>query len=247
MNAAHIHPMIVHFPIVLLLSLAVFDLIAGFLGYNLAGGAVGVYFATAKKPTVSVVSASNWMLSYMPNQTYLYGVVSSDASQTITQDAERPVLEVLVSVGDTVQVGDPLLRYDATKDALDLEEKQLKLEKLQLELAAAYKEYERYARRPYATETPSPSNTPAPDAEAIGAKRLAAQGSGRVYFDLSAPTGGNGTHFDGGDTADSAPGGSAGVAGVRGSGGGPGTFDFENSTQYQGGFGGPGWIEFIWT
>lgn len=41
MNAAHIHPMIVHFPIVLLLSLAVFDLIAGFLGYNLAGGAVG--------------------------------------------------------------------------------------------------------------------------------------------------------------------------------------------------------------
>ena len=60
-------------------------------------------------------------------------------------------------------------------------------------------------------------------------------------------TGGNGTHFDGGDTADSAPGGSAGVAGVRGSGGGPGTFDFENSTQYQGGNGGPGWIEFIWT
>lgn len=60
-------------------------------------------------------------------------------------------------------------------------------------------------------------------------------------------TGGNATHFDGGDTADGAPGGSAGVAGVRGSGGGPGTFDFENSIQYQGGNGGPGWIEFIWT
>ncbi len=41
MNAAHIHPMIVHFPIVFLLTLAAFDLIAGFLGYDLAQGAVG--------------------------------------------------------------------------------------------------------------------------------------------------------------------------------------------------------------
>lgn len=59
MNAAHIHPMIVHFPIVFLLTLAAFDLIAGFLGYNLAEGAVG-----AVSGGLSVLGGAGAVIAY---------------------------------------------------------------------------------------------------------------------------------------------------------------------------------------
>lgn len=115
-----------------------------------------------KKTPVEVERASNWMLGWMPNQMQLYGSISSDRSQQILYNKDMTVLEVLVKEGDTVKVGDPLLRYDATLDTIDLELKELEMQKLQYELADYYKEYKRYAREEYPRTIPSPTPTPSP-------------------------------------------------------------------------------------
>ncbi len=168
-------------------------------------GGIAAYVRFAPKKTVDVTPASNWMMSYMPNQSYLYGIVTSDASQIVTKSEDRTVLEMFVSTGDTVAVGDPLVRFDTTKDELTLEEKQLERVKLYNTLAAAYKEYARYARKPY--PSPLPSDTPLPEdtASATAAPVLSRAGggssvvrlaAGRVRRDLSAPTGGDGSSGD---------------------------------------------------
>ena len=80
---------------------------------GLLGGGVFAYLKFRKVPPCEVYPAMQWMMSYMPNQTYLYGIVTSDASQIVSKDPDRTVLEILVHPGDVVSVGDPLLRYDA--------------------------------------------------------------------------------------------------------------------------------------
>ena len=91
---------------------------------GLFGGSVFAYVKLRKPTPCEVYPAMNWMMSYLPNQSYLYGIVTSDASQIITKSTDRNVLEVLVSPGDVVSVGDPLLRYDATRAQLSFEENQ---------------------------------------------------------------------------------------------------------------------------
>lgn len=131
---------------------------------GLAGGGVFAVLRFTGNKTVDVVPASDYLLSYMPNQTYISGSVVSDAAQNVYKEEDMKILEVLVQPGQQVSVGDPLLRYDATLDSIALAEKQLEREKLFLELEEAYKEYQRYARTPYPrtipTATPAPTATP---------------------------------------------------------------------------------------
>ena len=153
----------------------------------LIAGGIFAYFKFRKQKPCTVYPAMQWLMSYMPNQTYLYGIVTSDASQVVTQDSDREVLEILVQPGQTVSIGDPLLRYDATRTQLEYEQKLLELEKLENKLRDAYKEYRRYAREDYEEPllTPTPSPTPRVRKSsaangAAGARRLGA----RVYRDL---------------------------------------------------------------
>ena len=95
-------------------------IIACVLCIGLLAGGVFAYLKFRKVPPCEVYPAMQWMMSYMPNQTYLYGIVTSDASQVVLKSADRNVLEILVKPGDTVTVGDPLLRYDATRAELPL-------------------------------------------------------------------------------------------------------------------------------
>ena len=102
----------------------------------LFGGSIFAYVKLRKPTPCEVYPAMNWMMSYLPNQSYLYGIVTSDASQIITKTNDRNVLEVLVSPGDVVSVGDPLLRYDATGTQLSYEQSVLELAKLENRLRA---------------------------------------------------------------------------------------------------------------
>ncbi len=168
-------------------------LIAGLL----AGG-VFAYLKLRKPKPCTVYPAMQWLMSYMPNQTYLYGIVTSDASQLVTQDPNRTVLEILVQPGQTVSIGDPLLRYDATRTQLEYEQKKLELVKLENKLREAYLEYRRYAREDFEEPllTPTPSPTPrarSNEAQTGGARRLGARA---YFFDLSSPNSGAGSEFD---------------------------------------------------
>ena len=95
---------------------------------GLVGGGVFAIVRYSGKQSVTAYLAGSYLLNYMPDQSYIYGNVTSDASQTIYKDEDKKILEILVQPGQKVSVGDPLLRYDATMDSINLEEKLLERE-----------------------------------------------------------------------------------------------------------------------
>lgn len=111
--------------------------------------------------TVEVQPLRNYLLYYNPNQNWMYGVVISGESQQVYYDKEE-ILEICVSEGQEVSVGDPLVRYDTTSAELELEEKQLELRELERTLEQDYVSYRRSAGHPYedALLTPTPKPTP---------------------------------------------------------------------------------------
>ena len=136
-----------------------------------AGGIFAYARVNAAKP-VDAVNAANWMLWYMPNQSWLYGIAASDGSQTVTLYEGEKVLELYVAEGDTVRAGDPLLKLDGTKKELELEEKKLKLERTAQQLQKDYKAYKQWAKEPY--DVPLLTPTPKPEK----AKKTALGGAG---------------------------------------------------------------------
>ena len=143
----------------LLKGLLILLVVAGLV----AGGIYGYSRYTLSQPC-EVQPVGNWLLEYSPNQTYLGGSVTSGQSLILYGEKDRMPLEIFVAEGQTVRVGDPLVRYDTTKANLDLDEKRLDRQKLYDSLEAMYKEYRRYAyvdyERTVPTATPSPSPTP---------------------------------------------------------------------------------------
>ena len=159
----------------------------------LAAGGIAAYSHFASAKPVDVVPASNWLLYWMPNQTYIYGIVVSDESQILYREKDRTVLETFVHEGDTVHVGDPLVRYDATSDELSLEGKLIEREKLYNDLQKEYAEYKRWARVDYErtipTYTPSPSPTPR-------TKSSVSRRGSDMLGAMSEPISGSGTALD---------------------------------------------------
>lgn len=162
----------------LLRTLAILVILAGLI----AGGIYGYSRYTLSQP-VPVQPVRNWLLEYAPNQTYLGGSVISGDSLILYGEKDRTPLEIYVNEGQSVRVGDPLIRYDTTKNSLDLAEKRLNRQKLYDELEGLYKEYRRYAYTPYErtvpTATPTPSPTPR-SVEGDGARPAEAPGIVRL-------------------------------------------------------------------
>ena len=137
------------------------------IGGLVAGGIYGYSRYTMSQPA-EVQPVGNWLMEYVPNQSYIGGSVVSDESLLFLGEKEQTVTQVFVSLGQQVHVGDPLLQFDTTKDELDLAEKLLERQKLYDSLQEQYKEYQRYANEPYertvptATPTPEPTPTPTP-------------------------------------------------------------------------------------
>lgn len=156
------------------------------VGGAAAGGIYGYTRYTMSQP-VQVQPVSYWLLEYSPNQTYLGGSVISGDRLILNAQRDRKPVDIYVEEGQTVKVGDPLLRYDIAKDTLALDEKLLSRQKLYDNLEALYREYKRYAYTDYertiptATPTfsPTPKATATPKTEgalgsALGVTRLSA-------------------------------------------------------------------------
>ena len=149
------------------------------IGGLVAGGVYGYSRYTLSQPC-EVQPVGNWLLEYSPNQTYLGGSVTSGRSLILYREKERTPLEIYVTEGQQVHVGYPLVRYDTTKDALDLDEKLLTRQKLYDSLEELYKEYQYYAYQPYertiptATPVPTPAPRTASAGEVPGVHRLSA-------------------------------------------------------------------------
>ena len=168
------------------------------IGGVAAGGLYG-YTRYSRSQPADVQPVSNWLLEYSPNQTYLGGTVTSNESFVLYGEKDKTLTQVFVSEGQQVQIGDPLVQFDATKDELDLAQKLLDRQKLYDSLQVQYKEYERYAREPYErtvpTATPSPSPTPR-EAQGMSAGRTGGTGAVRLSVQIARgldPLSGDGT------------------------------------------------------
>ncbi len=75
----------------------------------------------------------------------LYGNVTMDRLQTVYLSQTQKVTELLVSEGQQVHKGDPLLRFDTSLSQLSVQRKALELKKLERELEKDKKEYNELA------------------------------------------------------------------------------------------------------
>ena len=83
------------------------------------------------------------MTEYWGDSQECYGPVRTDKIQTVFLSDTQTVKEILVSTGDTVKKGDPLMTFDTTLTDLALERKRLDVEKLKLQLSDAKAELRR--------------------------------------------------------------------------------------------------------
>lgn len=147
---------------------------------------------------VQSVSDLNW--GYGGNDMSSYGEVTNDLSQDVYLLDNQTVKEVLVTEGQTVSVGDPLISYDMTLSNLQLEMKQLDIDTDTNKLAAAQKELEKLKKTTPISETPATPSTPTvpdvpsePDTQEIPEKT----GDAYNYISLSSvPNKGSGTLDD---------------------------------------------------
>ena len=149
----------------LLRVLLILLLIAGLV----AGGIYGYSRYTLSQPC-EVQPVGNWLLEYSPNQTYLGCSVTSGTSMIVYGDKDKVPLEILVSEGQAVQAGDPLIRYDTTKEDIALDELLLNRQKAYIALEDLYWQYYLTSFRPYdqrTVPTATPWTSPTPQEEGM--------------------------------------------------------------------------------
>ncbi len=138
----------------------------------LGAGGIYLYKRQADKKPVKVQRIESLLLSWSPTSSSLYGTVTAEENLTILQDKDRILSSILVEEGQEIHIGDPIAKYDATKDQLTLAEKRLDREKVLKELQEQYKKYKKYARQEYertVKDTPIPTfRTPTPKLYAGG-------------------------------------------------------------------------------
>ena len=83
------------------------------------------------------------MTQYWGDSRESYGPVSTDKIQTIYLSDTQTVAEILVEEGQEVKQGDLLMSFDTTLSQLELERKNLEIQKLQLDLEEANKELQK--------------------------------------------------------------------------------------------------------
>ena len=96
------------------------------------GGAIWgykAYSANKKEVPVQSVAYVNW--GYWGDTETSYGMVTNDSAQEIYVDDDESVERVFVEEGDYVKKGDPLLSYDMSELAMEMEMKSLDINTLQ--------------------------------------------------------------------------------------------------------------------
>ena len=146
------------------------------IGLAIAAAAVGLVFGglmlyknLSRKPVNVYPLDQLAMQGWYDYSTTTYGRVSSEGIQKVFLGDKQTVLEVLVSPGDEVHVGDPLLRLDTTLTALELKKAEIAVGKLELQVQQAQAELATlrslrpYSRRlvvPESNVTYTPHSTP---------------------------------------------------------------------------------------
>ena len=109
------------------------------------GGAGGIYAYQQyqqENTQAEVYSVSELNYGFYGDDMTSSGYVSDDSSQSVHVE-DKTVAEVLVSEGDEVKIGDPLLVYDTTDIKLQIEMAQLELQGTNNDITLAQREIDR--------------------------------------------------------------------------------------------------------
>lgn len=104
---------------------------------GLVFGGLTLYRNLSRKPVNVYPLDQLAMQGWYDYSTTTYGTVSSEGLQKVFLGERQTVLEVLVSPGDEVHVGDPLLRLDTTLSGLDVKKAEIAVGKLELQIQQA--------------------------------------------------------------------------------------------------------------
>lgn len=104
-----------------------------------AAAAAGIWYffgdsGKDSKDRVFVEKVSNVIRNAAGAQNRYTGVVQPQETVEVNADSERTVSEVLVEVGDAVEVGTPLFQYDTEDLSLELQQEKLELENQDIEI-----------------------------------------------------------------------------------------------------------------
>ena len=129
-------------------------------------GGVFLYRENQKNNSnIEVVSVANIASQDWGSEMSMYGIATNQMMQEIYLNSDQRVLEVLVTEGDEVEIGTPLLKLDTTLAELELETKKIAVQKLDIDINNTKKELEKWkSTKPYVPAT-SPPPVVVPDTE----------------------------------------------------------------------------------
>ncbi|MCR5467909.1 MAG: biotin/lipoyl-binding protein [Lachnospiraceae bacterium] len=104
-------------------------LAAGFGAYNSGKLDFGL-FQSSTEDKVYVETVSDIMGSGITGNNRYSGVVQTQKTVSVNPDSDKKVKEILVAVGDTVEVGTPLFTYDMEEQEMNLAQLKLDLEEI---------------------------------------------------------------------------------------------------------------------
>lgn len=132
----------------------------------ICGGVYGglTFYKKSQAKPVAVYPVADIVIpsEYYMEDSQAYGTVSADRIQSVFLSQTQNVTEVMVSEGQEVKRGDPLLKYDTTLTSIQLEKAEIALKQQELALKRAKEELEKIKRL-----------VPYSDTEEIGGEEIA--------------------------------------------------------------------------
>lgn len=112
------------------------------LSAALIGGSIyGVMKFNDSRIVVDVLPVSMLSTQYW-NSSSSYGYVTSNVSQQIYLEEKQVISDIYVQEGDTVSIGDKLVAFDTTLSELDMADKQIELQQIDLQIKDLNKQIE---------------------------------------------------------------------------------------------------------
>ncbi|MBR2590598.1 MAG: HlyD family efflux transporter periplasmic adaptor subunit [Clostridia bacterium] len=102
-----------------------------------------IFIKTKPSSTQNVYQVSDLTMSSSQDSNVTKGTVTNNMSQTVKLEGEEKVGQVYVALGDRVSIGDKLFTYDLKSLELELKNKQLAVEKANVNIYGAQKELEK--------------------------------------------------------------------------------------------------------
>ncbi|HZK41564.1 MAG TPA: biotin/lipoyl-binding protein, partial [Clostridia bacterium] len=112
-----------------------------------AGGITSAVLISRSRIIVDVRSVSALSTTWWGDNSVTDGLVSTDVSQSIYLSTSEMVDAILVSEGQSVRTGDPLIEYDTTLLALQAEIQELDIELLEGKIKKKQTELDAYKRK----------------------------------------------------------------------------------------------------